>query len=231
MAKKIKILNKNESAEIWLYEDIGSSWFGGVTAKDFAEEMKAIKNAKQITVYINSPGGDVFDGISIYNQIRRHPAEVTVEIDGVAASIASLIAMSGDRIIMAENATMMIHKPWGGSFGTADEMRKYADTLDMVEDQIADTYTKRTGTAKEVVAQLMADETWMKSDQALQYGFIDEISEPKQMAAYVNLKKYNYKNLPNDLPSAVYTVQPEKKVFPIRTKYEEMIKKQVVLVT
>lgn len=227
MSKKIKIINRNESAEIWIYEDIGAGWFGGITAKDFADELKALKNASQITVYINSPGGDVFDGISIYNQLRRHPANVTIEVDGLAASIASLIAMSGDRITMAANALMMIHKPWGGAFGTADEMRAYAETLDKVEATLVDTYAKRSGTEAGLISQMMAEETWMSSDEALKYGFIDEITEEKQMAAHVDLKKYNFRNIPYDLPSAVYTVQPEKKVYPIRTKYEDIVKKQI----
>jgi len=224
--KKFKIVMKGSTAEIYIYEDIGEDWFGGLSAKAFSEEMKKIKNADNLHVYINSPGGNVFDGVSIYNQIKRHNAPVRVEIDGLAASVASLIAMAGDEIFMAENAMMMIHKPWGGVFGTADEMRQYADTLDKVQDTLLDTYVKRSGQPAAKLKKLLEAETWLNADEALGLNLIDYTTDSKQMAAHVDLSKYHYRNVPKVLPSAVYTVQPDKirEPFELRKKYTDEIR-------
>ena len=102
---------KGTMADILIYEDIGDGWLGGISAKTFADELKKLKNLTQLNVRINSPGGAVFDGLAIYNTLKKHKANVTVSIDGLAASIASVIAMAGDQITMAENALMMIHDP------------------------------------------------------------------------------------------------------------------------
>ena len=220
--KKFNIINKGEAADIYIYEDIGDDWFGGISAKTFKDELAGVKKAQQLNVFINSAGGNVFDGISIYNQLKRHPANVTVEIDGLAASIASLIAMAGDEIFMAENAMMMVHKPWGGVFGTAEEMRQYADTLDKVQDTLITTYTNRSSTDEKSIRALMDAETWMNAEEAAELGLIDTITEKKQMAAHVDLTKYNFKNVPKELPSALYTVDPErvKDPFELRKKYK-----------
>lgn len=126
----IKALGVRGAAEISIYEEIGGF---GITAKKFAEDLKALGDVSHIDLRIHSPGGDVFEGIAIYNLLRNHPAEITVYIDGVAASMASVVAMAGDRVVMPENAMMMIHKPWGISGGNAGDMRDYADLLDKVE--------------------------------------------------------------------------------------------------
>ena len=104
--------------------------FGAFQPQQFANELKEIGNVRQINLHIHSPGGDVFDGIAIYNLLKNHPANKTVYIDGLAASMASVIAMAGDEVIMPENAMLMIHKPWGIQGGDAEELRKYADLLD-----------------------------------------------------------------------------------------------------
>src|SRR5574340_334392 len=122
--KWFEIKNKAEKAEVWIYEMIGKDfWTGeGLTAKDFQKELSEIK-ASQIDLHINSPGGDVFDGVTIHNLLKQHPAKVTTYIDGLAASIASVIALAGDKVIMAENALYMMHNPTGMGMGTAEEMR------------------------------------------------------------------------------------------------------------
>jgi ATP-dependent Clp endopeptidase proteolytic subunit ClpP len=224
--KKFKILNKGKTAEIYIYEDIGAGWFGGISAKSFSEEMKKIKDAEQLNIYINSAGGDVFDGLSIYNQIKRHSGKKHVEIDGIAASIASVIAMAADpgELLMASNAMMMVHNPWGLVMGYADEMRSYADTLDKVRESILTTYASRDGVDEGAISDLMDAETWLDAEQAAEVGLVDTVSEEKQMAAHVDLSKFGYKNVPKELPSAVYTVQPEAK-FAIRSKYKEMIQR------
>ena len=199
--KWYKIENKADKAEIWIYEMIGEDFWsgGGVTAKNFQKELSAIK-ASQIDLHINSPGGDVFDGITIYNLIKQHPANVTTYIDGLAASIASVIALSGDKIYMAENALMMIHNPYGCICGDSLDMRDMADRLDKVRDSIAKAYISKTGKTQEEINALMDDETWMSADEAIELGFIDEVTEKMDMAACAKfipiMSKAGFKHIP-----------------------------------
>jgi ATP-dependent Clp endopeptidase proteolytic subunit ClpP len=200
--KWYQITNKAEKSEVWIYEMIGKDfWTGdGVTAKDFQKELSDIKSS-QIDLHINSPGGDVFDGITIYNLLKQHSAKVTTYIDGLAASIASVIALSGDRIVMAENAMMMIHNPWGMAMGDASDMRKMADSLDKVRDSIAKTYVSKTGKRPDEINPLMDAETWMSADEALELGFIDEVSAKMDIAACVKfvpaMAKAGFKKIPD----------------------------------
>ena len=126
-------------AEIMIYDEIGL-W--GITAKDFADALKGLGKVDEIVLSINSPGGSVFDGVSIYNMLKRGRASVTARIDGVAASIASVIAMAADRIIMPSNAFMMVHDPSGVVMGNSKDMRALADALDKVRDSMAGFYSK-----------------------------------------------------------------------------------------
>jgi ATP-dependent Clp protease protease subunit len=184
MNKWFEIKNKSDKAEIWIYEEIGQDfWTGdGITAKNFQKELSDIK-AGQIDLHINSPGGLVFDGITIYNLLKQHPANVTTYIDGLAASIASVIALAGDKVIMAENALFMIHKASGMVMGNSDDMRDFAEKLDKVNGSIATTYTSKTKKDEKEINDLMAAETWMTAEEALEMGFIDEISGEADMAA------------------------------------------------
>lgn len=162
---------KGKRGEIYIYEAIGEGWYGGITAKSFSESLKELGNVSALDIYINSPGGSVFDGIAIYNQIRRFSGERIVHVDGIAASIASVIAMAGDEVRIADNGMLMIHDPWSVAFGTADEMRKVADSLDKVRDTILDTYVAKTGGDRAVISDLMSAETWMLADEAIERGF------------------------------------------------------------
>ena len=130
----------DKTADIYIYDEIG---YWGVTARQFASSMKALGDLDHINLHIHSPGGDVFDGIAIYNLLNSHTASKTVYIDGLAASMASVIAMVGNPIIMPENAMMMIHKPWGITGGDANDMRDYADLLDKVEAVLIPSYAKK----------------------------------------------------------------------------------------
>lgn len=204
MKQWYKIENKGDKAEIWIYEEIGEDfWSGdGITAKSFQKDLATIK-AGQIDLHINSPGGEVFDGITIFNLLKQHPATITTYIDGLAASIASVIAMAGDRVVMAENALFMIHNPYGMTVGDSTEMRKMADVLDKVKGSIALAYTGRTGKTEEEIDELMNAETWMSSFEALEYGFIDEITDQMDMAASAKfvpaMIKAKFKNIPDNL--------------------------------
>lgn len=168
---------------------------------DFCDALKSIGAADTLDIYVNSPGGSVFDGVAIYNQLKRHPAQKIVHVDSLAASIASVICMAGDKIVMAPNATMMIHDPWGQCVGTADDMRKNAETMDMIKNTIVDTYVARTGAPRDKVEKWMADETWMTAQDCMDRGFADAIEgdgdEYPMNCAFPLLAKF--KNTPERL--------------------------------
>jgi ATP-dependent Clp protease protease subunit len=192
--------------EIYIYESIGEGWYGGITAKSFSESMKELGNVTALDIYINSPGGSVFDGIAIFNQIRRFNGERIVHIDGIAASIASVIAMAGDEIRIAGNGMMMIHDPWSMAFGTADEMRKMADSLDKVRDTILDTYTAKTGGKRDEISDLMTAETWLSADEAVEKGFATSKTEEKSLKAeFTMLDKFQ--NTPEPLKRQANSAQ------------------------
>ena len=149
------------------------SWYGDeVTPKAFREELE--KHKGDLTVVINSPGGDVYSGIYIYNELKNHEGNVTVRINGLAASIASVIAMAGDKVIMGQGSLMMVHQPMVGSFGNADEMRETAEYLDKVGDQLIDIYQSKTGLDRERIVEMLKAETWLDGTEAVELGFADE---------------------------------------------------------
>ena len=172
-------------AEIYVYGDIGADPFGeSVSARDFVTQLQEIESST-IIVRINSVGGSVPDGLAIYNALKRHPATITVAIDGMAVSIASLIAMAGDTVEMSENALMMIHAPWTVVAGNATDLRESADTLDKWADAMASSYAAKTGKGiKHARALLDGKDHYFSADEALAEGFIDRISESVAIAAY-----------------------------------------------
>lgn len=197
-----------KSAEINIYGDIGESWWDdSITAKGFVTDLAAL-DVDQLTVRINSYGGSVSDGIAIYNAIKRHKASTTVAIDGVAVSIASLIAMAGDTVEMAGNALMMIHAPWGYASGNAKDMRETADTLDKYAQAMSSSYTDKTGkTADEVMAWLSdGADHWFTAAEALAEGLINTVTESVQVSAHFDLNRY--KQLP--AAAGIFT-QPKSK--------------------
>lgn len=177
-------------AEIDLYDEIG---FFGITAADFRAELKAV-TAGRITLHINSPGGDVFDAVAIYNALRDHPAEITTVVDSLAASAASFIALAGDRVVMSKHAQMMIHDAWGMALGNADDMRKAAEFLDRQSDVIAGIYADRAGGTVEEWRALMAEETWFSDEEAVEAGLAHEIGS--QQAAKNSFDLSVFRNAP-----------------------------------
>jgi ATP-dependent protease ClpP protease subunit len=178
--------------------------------------MKALGDLDHINLHIHSPGGDVFDGIAIYNLLNSHTASKTVYIDGLAASMASVIAMVGNPIIMPENAMMMVHKPWGITGGDANDMRDYADLLDKVEAVLIPSYAKKTGKTPDELALMLGEETWMTAQECLEHGFADQISTAVQAMARINSKRIEeFDAMPNALknmitkPKATTQNQPE----------------------
>jgi ATP-dependent Clp endopeptidase proteolytic subunit ClpP len=164
-----------EIATIRIYDEI--SWWG-ITAEDFARELQNI-TAPEIEVQINSPGGDVFDGIAIYNALRTHPAKVTTRVDGIAASIASVIVQAGDRRVMVSSAQMMIHEAWGVVIGSAQDMRDFADLLDRQSDIVAGIYAERSGKPAAEFRDLMRSDLFLTDEQAVEHGLADEIFKPE----------------------------------------------------
>jgi len=186
--KNFRIVNKGKSAELFIYDFIAS--YGGVSAKRIADDLKAIGKVDVLNVRLNSFGGEVFEGYAIYNQLKRLPARVEVDIDGAACSIASIIACAGDTIRMAKNAMYMVHDPAGGAWGTAADLRKTAGLLDQVRGQLVDTYVARTGLNALTVSDLMTAETWMTAADAAENGFVDQVTQELQMAACADLSKF-----------------------------------------
>jgi ATP-dependent Clp endopeptidase proteolytic subunit ClpP len=159
------------SSEVLIYEEIGSY---GVSAKQFVADLAAISETN-LTVRINSPGGDVYDGIAIYNALASRKGTVTCQIDGLAASAASFIAMAGDTVTAHSSAMLMIHKAWGLAIGNDDDMRSTADLLTKIDGQIADLYAARSGKTSAAIMKLMVAETWFTADEAKAAGLVDEV--------------------------------------------------------
>ena len=206
--KEEKAMNKfyeirgkgEEEGEILLYGDIGESFFGeGMGAKQFSDDLKALGKIKNLSIRINSGGGSIFDGIAIFNAIDRHSSQKTVYIDGLAASAASVIAMAGQSIVMAENGILMIHNPFGGALGDANDMRKMAESLDKVKVGMILSYKRKTPLSEEEISRLMNEETWMTAKEALEKGFVTEIGKKIEVTASVKFDLSHYKNIPKTL--------------------------------
>lgn len=166
--------------EVFIYDDIGAF---GLRAKDLIEQLGALGEIDVLDVRINSFGGDVFDGLAIYHALQRHPARVEVTVDGLAASIASVIAMAGDEIAMPSNAWMMIHDPSAFVVGTSGDMTRMAETLDGIKRSLINIYVRRTGKPDAEISALMAAETWMDGQAAVDAGFATLALEAEAVAA------------------------------------------------
>jgi ATP-dependent protease ClpP protease subunit len=163
-------------ATIRIYGDIGESWWGdSVSAKSFSDELEELGNLSSIRLHLNSPGGDAFDGVAIMNVLRDHPADVTVTVDGLAASAASIIAMAGDTVVMGRGSQMMIHDAASYGFGNAAELRKAAQVLDSISDSMAAVYAERAGGTTAEWREVMAEETWYGAEEAVEAGLADEV--------------------------------------------------------
>ena len=185
-------------AEISIYDEIGAY---GVSAKAFLADLGKLPDKAPLMLRLNSPGGSVFDAVAIYNALTRHAGNVTVSIDGIAASAASYIAMAGDEIIMPENAFLMIHDPSGMVMGTAVDMRSMAEALDKIGASLLRGYAAKSGKAEKDIAKLMARETWLDATEALEMGFADTMAAPVKMAASFDVSRF--RNAPPEIVDAV----------------------------
>lgn len=182
-----------------IFDDIGAY---GVSAKSFLNDLRTV-TTDEVDVEINSPGGDVFAGLAIYNGLRASGKKINVKVLGLAASAASLVAMAGDTIEMPENAFMMIHNPWGFAMGGADEMRNTADVLDKIGTGLVSTYAKRTGKTDQEIAALLDAETWMTAQEAVDAGFATSVT-----AALAVKASYSEDRLPENVRLAFKAQAP-----------------------
>ncbi|WP_441775945.1 head maturation protease, ClpP-related [Limosilactobacillus fermentum] len=181
----------SKEADLFIDGEIVSDEFydNDTSAAGFRDSLKQLGDVKTINLHINSPGGSVFEGIAIYNMLKNNPAQINVYVDALAASIASVIAMSGDNIFMPSNSMLMIHNPWTMAMGNANDLRKQADDLDRIGELSVTTYLDKAGGKldADTLHQLMDDETWLTAQQAVDYGLATEVIGANQMAACADL--------------------------------------------
>jgi len=188
-----------EAAEISIFDTIGGWDF---TVKDFKRDFDAIKKSKKLRLLLNSPGGDVFDGMAIYNLLAGYRDKLSVEVLGVAASIASVIALAGRELIMAQGSYLMIHNPSGIVVGNAGDMRKTAETLDKIAGQMANIYAGKSYLSREEVLAAMEEESWYTAAEAVEAGFADRVEDRGQIAALAfDMRQFNYGRVPEILAS------------------------------
>jgi ATP-dependent protease ClpP protease subunit len=184
------IADESGEVELSIYDEIGA-W--GVGAKQFIAELKRYKG-QHIHLRLNSPGGEIIEGSAIYNALTRHEGGLTVHIDALAASMASVIAMAGDPVYMADNALLMIHNPWTMAAGEAEDLRKQADLLDTMKSNLVRAYQKKTGMEEKAIAKLMDEETWLDATEAAALGFIDAIEDGIPAAASASDMRARFDN-------------------------------------
>lgn len=221
----LQVKNQTEDkADLYFYGDIVSSWWGAWDDTD--QYPEAIKNfldgvkGKDLNIYINSGGGSVFAGLAIYSMLKRHQGYKTAYIDGVGASIASVIPFAADKVIVPSNAFLMIHKPWSRMSGNATDFRKMADDLDAIESGIMNIYAEnlKEGVDIEDIRQMVQDETWLNGEEASKY-FNVEVSEAKNIAASSSeyLEKFS-----NKIPKYLLKTQQNKSKTPVISDLEKL---------
>lgn len=185
--------------EINIYDAIG--WYG-VSASSFIKDLRDLGDVEEIDLHLSSPGGSVFDGFTIFNRLKDHPAKVTVHIDGMAASIASVIAMAGDEVRIAENGQVMIHNPMTVAVGDKKAMERAIKLLGNIEDAILNAYQERTGIARRELVQMMDAETWLTAQEAKDKGFVDVVTGEVQVDAKFDAKDHPYNAFPDSFFNA-----------------------------
>lgn len=180
----------DDAAELLVFGDIGDEFMGGITAKMFQEELKSLGDVKNINVKINSGGGLAFDGVSMRNSLLSHPAHVTVEVMGLAASAASIVAMGGDTVLMRSGSMLMIHLPFGLVLGTAEDMRKQAGILDQLTEELIKIYRAKTNKRDHTLRAMLTAETWMSGEQAVEEGFADKVVNAPAVKASLDPSRF-----------------------------------------
>ena len=200
----IKASLDNQSTELFVYGDISdSAYWDEVGAKEFVADLSKV-TSNDITVRVNSGGGSVFAGFAMYNSLKQHKANITVRVDGLAGSAASIVAMAGDKIIMPLGSMMFIHNSWTFAAGNASELSDYADMLKKIDESMLEVYKAKTGLDEKAIKDLMDKDSWLTANEALQLGFATDV-EDIQIAASLEGKnlvfgsvKHNYDKLPKN---------------------------------
>lgn len=182
-------------SDLYLYGEVGG-W--GASAAEFIDVLSQRKD-QHVNLHIHSPGGSVFEGHAIFNALRLHPGGITTWVDGIAASMASVIAMAGNPVKIASNGFLMIHNPWSEAAGGSDEMRKQADVLDKLKDSLVKIYADKSGMAEDEISAAMDAETWLNAEEAVAFGLADEIFEGMKAAAKIDVSAISAK-----APSGVF---------------------------
>ncbi|WP_408732757.1 head maturation protease, ClpP-related [Bacillus pumilus] len=228
--KFLQIKNQSEqSADVYFYGDIVSSEWGkwentDTCPEDVRDFLTQVEGVKNLNIYVNSGGGSVFAGLAIYNMLKRNSAFKTVHVDGLAGSIASVIAMAGDKIVIPSNAFLMIHKPWSGIVGNSDDMRKTADDLDQIEQGILNVYAEnlKEGVDINTIKQMVNDETWLNGFEASKY-FNVEVSQENEMVACTSDYFKNYSKIPQQFAKPQNQSNETKKELSQQNKINQML--------
>ena len=217
-----------ENAELYFYGDIASEswqsyWYDeDKCPQDIADFLGELDGYKSIDIYINSGGGSVHGGLAIYNQLKRYDGFKTVHVDGLAASIASVIALAGDRVIIPSNAQMMIHKPWSYCGGNADDMRREADALDSCQKAITAVYMENVneGVTEEKITEFINNETWMTGEEAKEYFNIEVEESNSQFACSRSMFFDKYKNTPEVIKNSKEEVKNDNENKELKNKLQ-----------
>ena len=186
-------VNKNGEAEISIFDEIGG-W--GVSVTQFKEAFDLVKDKSAIRLLLNSPGGDVTAGMAMYNLLSSVRAKLTVEVLGIAASMASVVALAGQTLVMGEGSFLMIHNPWTVTWGDANDLRKTADVLAKMKGELLNIYVARSGMAAKEIEGMMDAETWLTADEAVDKGFANEVNRVAVAAKICDLRKIGFKQVP-----------------------------------
>lgn len=209
---KLQFKNELEVAELKIYDTIGDDgWGGGITTNDIEEQLNNA-NGKPLNIYINSYGGEVFEGFAIYNILKRYSGFKTVYVDGIAASIASVIALCGDKVIMNQASMFMIHNASGCCIGNAEDMKKVIQALEQINEVIKDVYKSKTKLDDDKLTELMDKETFITAQECLDYGFCDEIMEKEVNEPMMNSIKESMELLKNSIDERIKTLNDLKVV-------------------
>ncbi|EQK05539.1 head maturation protease, ClpP-related [Clostridioides difficile] len=218
LSSVLEIKNETkDNAELYFYGDIVSSWLGAWDDTDqYPESIKKFLDnvkGKDLDIYINSGGGSVFAGMAIYNMLKRHKGFKTVYIDGLAASIASVIALAGDKVIIPSNAYFMIHKPWCNVYGNSNELREQAEILDKIEEGIINVYSENLSLDVNIedIKNMLNNETWLTGEEAIKY-FNMEISDNVNAVACLSDMYDKYLKVPTNINKNIknYDIEKEK---------------------
>ena len=189
-----QIKNRSEGVlDISLHDEIGMF---GISAAEFIADLRKNPDIKSINLSIHSPGGSVLDGLAIYNSLKGHPAKVFGHVEGIAASAASFVLMAADTISMPEDAFIMIHNAHGGAMGDAEDLREMADIIDKLQGTILNIYEKRTGHDRDALDAMRKAETWLTANEAMEFGFVDTVTDKMEVAAKINIFSRHFKEMP-----------------------------------